>query len=259
MTQNLSIDRIHQPESSSKRRLSRRQRRRKERDLAFDAFYNEHYSLISQHANKLTSYNDELSDTIIQETFVKAWRAISRDRFDGSNPKAWLKRILRNTYFDHYHKMKRSKQIFSNTDLDDVSRTHASEVSDEIDLTSFNELLESIQSDIEDERWEGSLSDVIGDEMLHALRELSPKYRAAFLLQHIHQLSYEEISETLNCKVGTVMSRLSRARDQLHQALTERGGLIGRRLAGLRKTQPEFTGEEQLSAIIHEINDLPKK
>jgi RNA polymerase sigma-70 factor, ECF subfamily len=151
-----------------------------------------HMDLLYNYALHLTSSTAEAED-LLQETFLKAFRFF--DRFEaGTNAKAWLYRIMRNTFINEYRREKRQP-----------------------DLVEFNEQISAYQmipgQNAERPDMSGkNVNDVFGDEIAAAIGELPEKFKSVIVLRDIEDLPYEEIAESLAIPVGTVRSRLHRAR-----------------------------------------------
>jgi RNA polymerase sigma-70 factor (ECF subfamily) len=124
-----------------------------------------------------------LSNDLVQETLLKAW-AHKTSFVPGSNLKAWLFTILRNTYFTHYRKSQREE-------LDQ-------------DRTALNASVPPSQ-----------LTDLEFGDMRRALLRLSPDHREALLLITAEGFSYEDAARVCGCAVGTMKSRVNRARNRL--------------------------------------------
>ncbi|MGE7415519.1 sigma-70 family RNA polymerase sigma factor [Methylobacterium tarhaniae] len=137
----------------------------------------------------LTLCNDRSrADDLVQETLLKAWAA--QDRFaPGTHLSAWLYTILRNNFYSEYQK-------------------RAREVGDPEGL--FAARLVSLPSQ------QGSLD---LRDVQAALDRLVPDQREALLLSAVHDLSYEDIATAMACRVGTVKSRINRARARLTEML----------------------------------------
>ncbi|MCB1522716.1 MAG: sigma-70 family RNA polymerase sigma factor [Rhodoblastus sp.] len=130
------------------------------------------------------SGNGDKADDLVQETLMKAWAA--HDSFaEGSNLRAWLFTIMRNTYFSQYRKARREVQ---DVDGEAAARlvSHP-EQQGHLDLADFR----------------------------MALEQLSPDQREALILIGASGFSYEEAAEICGCAVGTVKSRVNRARQRL--------------------------------------------
>ena len=146
-------------------------------------------------ARSLTSGNRDLADDLVQDTVVNALQAQSQFT-PGTNLRAWLFTILRNRF------------------MSVISRKHVTaEVDDE---------------GIESKWWTPAYQETSLeiDAFRRAFRELTPAHREVLVLAGVHGLAYEEIAEICQCEVGTVKSRVNRARNQLKRMLTE-GGTAG--------------------------------
>jgi RNA polymerase sigma-70 factor (ECF subfamily) len=146
------------------------------------------------------------AEDLVQETYLKAYRAF--DTFtEGTNLKAWLYRILTNTYINTYRTKKR--------------RPEEQELDDTEDFYLYRRLggLEAAQigRSAEDE-----LFDLFTDtEVKDALEALPEQFRMAVLLADVEGFSYKEMAEILDVPIGTVMSRLHRGRRGLQKRLYE--------------------------------------
>ncbi|MCA9546879.1 MAG: sigma-70 family RNA polymerase sigma factor [Myxococcales bacterium] len=145
------------------------------------------------------------AEDLVQETVLRAYRFW--DSFEkNSNCKAWLLRILTNTFINEYQRRKRSRQVLdaatAEQDATDGVLVHEAAVA---------------QRSPEAMLLERSVS----DDVQRALDALPEDFRVAVVLCDIEGLSYKEIAEVMGTPVGTVMSRLFRARRALRRALTE--------------------------------------
>ena len=152
----------------------------------FDQLYN--------FAHWLTQNRDEAED-LVQETYVKALKGFSSFHM-GTNFRAWMYRILRNTF------------LTSRTGLRVTSTVPLDSEEDGPELAVENETPEAILL-------QRSNSQLVQG----AVENLPVHYREILLLCDVEEMSYQEISETLSIPIGTVMSRLSRARKTLRDAL----------------------------------------
>ena len=145
-------------------------------------------------AHWLTQDRDEAED-LVQETFAKALRGFSSFQV-GTNFRAWMFRILRNTF------------LTSRTGLKATATVPLETEEGAPELAIENETPETI------------LMDRLSDELLqNAVDELPVHFREVLLLCEVEEMSYQEIAETLTIPMGTVMSRLSRARKLLRESL----------------------------------------
>jgi RNA polymerase sigma-70 factor, ECF subfamily len=157
----------------------------------FDQLYN--------FAHWLTQNRDEAED-LVQETYVKALNGFSSFQL-GTNFQAWIYRILRNTFLTSRKGLKVTMTVPLDFDDDEKGPERAIErdTPETLLLTrSSNELLRK------------------------AIDELPVHFREILLLCEVEEMSYQEISETLAVPVGTVMSRLSRARQTLRSQVRPR-------------------------------------
>jgi len=155
------------------------------------------------------------AEDLVQETYLKAYRAY--DSFqEGTNLRAWLYRILTNTYINSYRAAKRRPEV---TDVEDVE-----------DLYLYKRM--SAPGGIragrsaEDEALDTFTDDVVKT----ALEELPEAFRMAVLLADVEGFSYKEISEITDVPIGTVMSRIHRGRRALQKTLFDTAaarGLVG--------------------------------
>jgi RNA polymerase sigma-70 factor, ECF subfamily len=156
-----------------------------------DALYN--------FALRMTSDPDE-ADDLLQETYLKAWRFF--DSFEkGTNAKAWLFRIMKNTFINMY---RRTSKEPDKVDYHDVEEFYHSI---RAASTDPNDLEESI------------FSNVLDDSVSGALESLPEEFRTVVILCDIEGFTYEEIADFVACPIGTVRSRLHRGRKMLREKL----------------------------------------
>ena len=167
------------------------------------------------HALRLTKNSSDAED-LVQETYLKGYRAFSSFK-EGTNLRAWLFRILTNSFINNYRKKQRG---FEEEDFD------------EIDDMYLHRRLGSIQNNTLGMSAEDMLFErLTEDEIKDAVEALPTQYREVVLLADVQGFSYKEIAEILEIPNGTVMSRLHRGRTKLQKALLEfaskRGLLVG--------------------------------
>lgn len=155
-------------------------------------------------ARRLTSGPQEAED-LVQDTLLRAYRAI--DGFDGRYPRAWLLTILRNTQANRAR-----KRMPDLLDEEVANRLPAPGATGRIDGVSEQALHDSFDPIVKD-----------------ALAALSPRHRAVVALVDLDELTYQEAATLLDVPVGTVMSRLHRARRKVRAHLEE---------AGFREVEP---------------------
>ena len=160
-------------------------------------------------ALRMTTHRQDAED-LVQETYLKAIRNLHRYRDDGTC-KAWLFRILTNTYIDGYRKARRSPQPVE-LEEDGASGLYERMV----DPVGDPDAPPPEIDDLED-----FLGRFVGDEVKQALDGLPEVFRTAILLRDIEGFCYQEIADMLEIPIGTVMSRLFRGRKLLQDALRE--------------------------------------
>jgi len=157
---------------------------------------------------------------LVQDTLVRAYESYVNGRFeDGTNARAWMLRILTNLFINDY---RRKKRWDSGIDVDT--------------LTASGETgPESTRAAPADVPGTTLLEGLLDEELEMALKKLSPLLRSCVVLVDIEGLEYAEAAKSLGIPIGTVRSRLARARMQLHDLLMDFGkrrGLIGRQAQG---------------------------
>ena len=142
------------------------------------------------------------ADDLVQETFARAYRAFDRFELREYGARPWLLRILHNTFHTLSAKRRREPTLLDDVDFDRFA--------DELDSPGA----EPLSADTVN--W-----DRFDEELKDAVMRLQPEYREVLLLWAFEGLSYREIAEVCECAVGTVMSRLYRARQNLLHRLRD--------------------------------------
>lgn len=173
----------------------------KSKKARFDREALPHASALYGAAMRLVRSPDDAND-LVQETFFKAWRAF--DSFEsGTNCKAWLFRILTNTFINKYRRKTKEKDILEGKER--IAAEH-----ELVHLPSKRAFLDP----------EGALADnSLADEVLEALEAVPADFKAVVILSDIEGFSYKEIADIVGIPVGTVMSRLFRGRRILQERL----------------------------------------
>ncbi len=170
-----------------------------EKTEIFNGEFMPHVDSMYNFAYKLSFDEDDAKD-LVQDTYLKSFRFInSFER--GTNAKAWLFRILKNSFINEYRK--KSKQP-SKVDYNEVEQYYNS---DDVD--------ESITTDLRVE----TVQHMIGDEISGALNGIPVDFRTVIILSDLEGFTYEEMSKILDIPIGTVRSRLHRARNMLKDKL----------------------------------------
>ncbi|MFB6265346.1 MAG: sigma-70 family RNA polymerase sigma factor [Bradymonadaceae bacterium] len=166
--------------------------------------------------------NEKDAEDLVQETFVKAYD--NWDRFEeGTNCRAWLFTILRNTFINRYRRQKREREILDSDETTSVEKNFFDR-----ERTNYYESPES-----------ETLSKTFSEDLQSSLASLPEEFRRVVVLADLNDFSYKEIAYILDCPVGTVMSRLFRGRKLMRQELADAAydrGII-------RETEP-FMHEE---------------
>ena len=165
----------------------------------FESVTMQHQPALYNYALKVAANSDDASD-LVQETYYKAYKNYHQFE-NGTNSKAWMFMILKNTFINNYRKMKREPAKVDYDDIEDVYEKIKSDQIDDnnLDLDFYNNLLD--------------------DELSEALSKLPAKMKDVFLLYDLEGYTYEEIAELVNVPTGTVRSRLHRARKILQEEL----------------------------------------
>ncbi|MEK6780194.1 MAG: sigma-70 family RNA polymerase sigma factor [Bacteroidota bacterium] len=179
----------------------------KERQEIFNGEFMPHIRSMYNFGFRLTLDRDDAKD-LVQDTYLKAYRFIESFQ-RGTNAKAWLFRILKNSFINDYRK--KSKEP-SKVDYQEVEAYYNSE---EVDR--------QITPDLRVE----SLKDMIGDEISNALNALDVDFRTVIILSDLEEFKYEEMAKILDIPIGTVRSRLHRARNLLKEKLSEYAKSMG--------------------------------
>ncbi len=174
----------------------------------FDKEFMPHIDSMYNFAFRLTNDEDDAND-LVQDTYLKAFRFISSFE-EGTNAKAWLFRILKNSFINDFRK--KSKEP-SKVDYQDVETTYNSEEDAETNQT-VDLRAESVQ-------------DLIGDEIATALNSLPVDFRTVIILCDVEGFTYEEMAKILDIPIGTVRSRLHRARMLLKDKLKKYAKSLG--------------------------------
>jgi RNA polymerase sigma-70 factor (ECF subfamily) len=137
------------------------------------------------------------ADDLVQETMLKAYRAW--DQYEkGTNAKGWLLTILRNSFINEYRR-----------------RTRHPETVDVDTIEPF-----AVFGEVQDDDPQGAFFDqIVDDEVLKAIDDLPVAFRETLVLSDVEGMSYQEIGKILGVPVGTVKSRLFRARQALQGKL----------------------------------------
>ena len=175
----------------------------KKEQFTFDAM--QYAPQLFSTALRMTRSRSDAED-LVQETYIKGWRSFHTFQ-EGTNLRAWLFRIMTNTYINKYNAQKRKG---TEVELDDVE-----------ELFLYKRLGSIDQSQLSSSAEDQMLELFTDDEVKNALESLPEDFRFPVLLSDVEGFSYKEIAEMLEIPIGTVMSRLHRGRKAMQKMLYE--------------------------------------
>ena len=176
---------------------------KEEKDARFEAELLPIIDPLYNFAFRLTLDEDDAND-LVQETYLKAYRFF--EYFEqGTNAKAWLFRILKNSFINDFRKKSKQPAKVDYSEVESYYNTEGNDGDSEIATTS-------------DMRSQ-SVQELIGDEVASALNSLPVDFRTVIILCDLEGFTYEEMAKILDIPIGTVRSRLHRARNFLKEKL----------------------------------------
>jgi len=185
---------------------SRPEEQRRERSRLDERFETDALPLLNgmySSALRLTR-NPADAEDLIQETFLRAYRGFHQFE-EGTNLKAWLYRILTNTFINSYRKKQREPQTISDDEVEDWY-LYSKMAERGVEPSAETSVIESLPD----------------EDVQAALADLPEQFRIAVMLADVEGFSYKEIADITEVPIGTVMSRLHRGRKALEKALWER-------------------------------------
>lgn len=175
----------------------------------FEAELLSHLDALYGVSYRMTKSSTEAED-LVQDTIVKAMRA--RHQFQpGTNLKAWLLRILTNTFINRYRRGGMERDLFDGPTAEPLSDGW-------VGASSLRAMRDPETQ---------ALKPIVEAEVQRALDALPDDFRIAVVLSDIEELSYKEIAEAMSCPIGTVMSRLHRGRKLLQKTLHDHAVAMG--------------------------------
>lgn len=190
-----------------------------ENQRAFEATLNPALPAFYKAAYHLTR-NAQDAEDLVQEAAVLAFRAFDTFRA-GTNFKAWFLRILTNAFYSRYRKQKREPRIQDTQDIGD--------------LYLYNQVRDAHLPGRGSDPVTSVLAQLDSEAISNAIASLPEEYRVAATMYFVDEFSYQEIADMIDCPIGTVRSRLHRARRLLQKALwdlAEENGIVKALKAG---------------------------
>jgi RNA polymerase sigma-70 factor (ECF subfamily) len=173
----------------------------RKKQAEFEAEALPHMDVLYNFALRTTGNENDAQD-LLQETYLKAYRFW--DKYEkGTNIRAWLFRIMKNSYINRYRKEMKEPDKVDYDEIENFYNTIRAESTDPNDLQ------------------QKLFGNLLGDEVTQALEGLPDDFRTVVILCDIEGLTYEEIAEFVECPIGTVRSRLHRGRKLLQAKLYE--------------------------------------
>ena len=160
-----------------------------------------HMRVLYNYAYKNAGNKSDAED-LLQETYLRAYRFFNKYE-KGTNCRAWLFRIMRNLFLNDCTKNQREKGLIYYDDIENYYENIKSDYAGNTDLQ------------------EKVFSNLLDDELTEALNSLQSEFKTVIILCDLEGLSYNEIAEFTHCPIGTIRSRLHRARKVLGEKLTD--------------------------------------
>lgn len=179
----------------------------KNKHKIFNEEFVPHLDAMYNFAYKLTLADDDAKD-LVQDTYLKAFRFINSFQ-QGTNGKAWLFRILKNSFINNFRKESKKPAKVDYQDVEGYYNSEQANADITIDLRS-----EAVRN-------------MIGDEVSNAINALPIDFRTVIILADLENFTYEEMAVILDIPIGTVRSRLHRARTILREKLAEYAKKMG--------------------------------
>jgi RNA polymerase sigma-70 factor, ECF subfamily len=173
--------------------------RKKKKEREFEEEAIPHMDLLYGYALRMTNNRGDAED-LVQETYMKAFRFW--DKYEkGTNIRAWLFRIMKNSYINKY---RRETKQPDTVDYDDIKNFYTNVKDESVEPNDLHEILHK---------------NLLEDDVAKAIASLPDDFRTVVILCDIEGMTYEEIAEFVDCPVGTVRSRLHRGRKILRSQL----------------------------------------
>jgi RNA polymerase sigma-70 factor (ECF subfamily) len=173
----------------------------------FDNEFMPHVDTMYNFAYRLTFDEDDSKD-LVQDTYMKAYRFINSFQ-QGTNAKAWLYRILKNSFINNFRKKSKEPAKVDYQEVENFYNSDSVDTSATVDLR-----VETVKH-------------MIGDQVSNDLNSLAVDFRTVIILCDLEGFTYEEMAKILDIPIGTVRSRLHRARNLLKQKLKSYASSMG--------------------------------
>lgn len=173
----------------------------KEQKELFEEAFVPHFTALYNFAYKLTLSEENAKD-LLQDTSLKAYRFINSFE-KGTNAKAWLFRIMKNSFINDYRKKSKAPGM---VDYQEVETFYNSDNSEQATISTSDLRVETVK-------------DMLGDEITLALNAIDVDFRTVIILSDLEGFKYDEMAKILDIPIGTVRSRLHRARNMLKEKL----------------------------------------
>lgn len=170
-----------------------------EKDAEFEAEFMPHIDALYNFAYRLSQSEDDAND-LVQETYMKAYRFFDSYQ-KGTNAKAWVFRILKNSFINEFRKKSKQPAKVDYNEVEGYYNSDDTEVEATVDLRV------------------DTVKEMMGDEVMLAINSLDVNFRTIIILSDLEGFKYEEMAKILDIPVGTVRSRLHRARNLLKDKL----------------------------------------
>lgn len=178
-----------------------------EKDATFEREFMPHIDSLYNFAYRL-AYDEDDANDLVQDTFLKAYRFF--DSYEqGTNAKAWLFRILKNSFINEYRKKSKQPAKVDYNEVESYYNSEDTEANATVDLRI------------------DTVKDMMGDEITNALNSLDLDFRTIIILSDLEGFKYEEMAKILDIPIGTVRSRLHRARNMLKEQLSGYAASMG--------------------------------
>lgn len=170
-----------------------------EKDADFEAEFMPHIDALYNFAYRLAQSEDDAND-LVQETYMKAYRFFDSYQ-KGTNAKAWVFRILKNSFINEFRKKSKQPAKVDYNEVEGYYNSDDTEVEATVDLRV------------------DTVKEMMGDEVMLAINSLDVNFRTIIILSDLEGFKYEEMAKILDIPVGTVRSRLHRARNLMKDKL----------------------------------------